>query len=70
MQGSARYPEITVSGAPSEMGEQTGEATGNLIRGFAVIALERVNKSALVSRDNAMAVAASILDYVEAYRLN
>jgi hypothetical protein len=52
------------------MGEQTGEATGNLIRGFAVIALERVNKSALVSRDNAMAVAASILDYVEAYRLN
>ena len=40
-----RYPEICVSGPPRELGRQIGEATGELIRGFCAIAMERVNKT-------------------------
>jgi isopenicillin-N N-acyltransferase-like protein len=64
---STRYPEIEVSGAPFELGEQLGEATRDLIRSFAAIALERVNKTTRISRERAMAVAASSFEYVEAY---
>ena len=63
----ARYPEITVSGSPRELGRQLGETAGDLVRGFCDIALERVNKPAAVSRDKAVAVAARCLEFTRDY---
>lgn len=62
-----RYPEITVSGPPRELGRQIGEATGDLLRAFCDIALERVNKTASVTRDEANAVAARCLEFTRNY---
>ena len=62
-----RYPEISVSGSPREMGRQIGEATRELIRGFCAIAMERVNKTAVVSRTEAEAVAVRCLDLTREY---
>jgi len=62
-----RYPEISVSGSPREMGRQIGEATRELIRGFCAIAMERVNKTAVVSREEAEAVAVRCLDLTREY---
>jgi isopenicillin-N N-acyltransferase-like protein len=62
-----RYPEITVSGPPRELGRQIGEAAGDLVRDFCGIALERVNKTAAVSRDEADAVAARCLEFTRDY---
>ena len=42
---STRYRQIEVSGPPRELGRQIGEAAREEIRGFAAIALERVNKT-------------------------
>ena len=64
---AARYPEITVSGPPRELGRQIGEAAGDLVRGFCDIAMERVNKTAAVSRDQADEVAARCLDFTRDY---
>ncbi len=62
-----RYREIEVSGDPYEMGRQIGEAAREEVRGFAEIALERVNKTLTVSRENALAVARNSLSYAESY---
>jgi len=62
-----RYREIEVSGTPLEMGRQIGEAGREEIRGFTAIALERVNKTIPVSRQNAMAVCRDSIPYIEAY---
>jgi isopenicillin-N N-acyltransferase-like protein len=62
-----RYPEICVSGPPRELGRQIGEATGELIRGFCAIAMERVNKTAVVSRAEAEAVAGRCLELTREY---
>lgn len=62
-----RYREIEVAGLPREMGRQIGEAARDEIRGFVAIALERVNKTVRVSREQAMAVAARSIPFVAAY---
>ncbi|MDP6775522.1 MAG: C45 family autoproteolytic acyltransferase/hydrolase [Candidatus Latescibacteria bacterium] len=67
MSSSNRYREIEVSGSPQEIGRQIGEAACEEIRGFADIALERVNKGIVVSRENALSAARGSLSYVESY---
>ncbi len=62
-----RYREITVSGPPFALGCQLGEAAREEVRGFAAIALKRVNKTIRVSRAKAMELAAASLPYIEAY---
>ena len=52
-----RYREIEVAGSPREMGRQIGEAAREEIRGFAAVALDRVNKTVKVSREKALEVA-------------
>ncbi len=52
-----RYREITVSGAPREMGRQLGEAARDEVRGFCEVALERVQLTVDVSRERAMSIA-------------
>ena len=64
---TTRYPEITVSGSPRELGRQIGEAAGDRIRGFCDIALERVNKTANVNRNDADAIAAVCLELTRDY---
>jgi len=64
---ATRYPEITVSGPPRELGRQLGEAAGDLVRAFCDIALERVNKTAAVNRDEADAVAVRCLEFTRDY---
>lgn len=67
MSSPTRYREIEVAGTAMEMGLQIGEAAREEIRGFADIALERVNKGMRVSRENALAVAHGSLSFVESY---
>ena len=62
-----RYPEFSVSGSPRELGRQIGEATRELIRGFCSIAMERVNKTAAVTRAEADAVAVRCLKLTRDY---
>ena len=64
---SARYREIEVYGTPREMGRQHGEAAGEEIRGFAAIAAERVNKTASITREQALATASACIPYVADY---
>ncbi len=62
-----RYREIEVGGTPFDMGRQLGEAARDEIRGFAEIALERVNKTITVSRQRVLETAAASFKYVEEY---
>ncbi len=62
-----RYREIEVAGSALEMGRQIGEAAREEVRGFADIALERVNKSVSVPVERAMGVARDCIPYVERY---
>jgi isopenicillin-N N-acyltransferase-like protein len=62
-----RYPQITVCGPPRELGRQLGEAAREQIRGFAEVALERVNLTVRVSREAALSVARRSAAYAEAY---
>jgi len=64
---ATRYREIEVSGAPRALGRQLGEAARDEIRGFAAIALERVNKTVSISRENALTVARRSIACVEQY---
>jgi isopenicillin-N N-acyltransferase like protein len=64
---NTRYREIVVTGSPREMGRQLGEAARNEIRGFAEIALERVNKTVRVSREHAMSIAARSTKFARGY---
>ena len=64
---SARYREIEVYGTPREMGRQLGEAVREEIRGFAAIAVERVNKTAPITREQALATASACISYVADY---
>lgn len=63
----ARYPELTVQGAPRQLGEQIGEALRELIRGFSEIALERVQRTTRISRAAALRVAEAALPLAEEY---
>lgn len=67
MSTPSRYPELVVSGTPRAMGRQIGEALGETIREFVAIALERVNLSMKVSRDNAYRLANDCIRRAEAY---
>ena len=62
-----RYPQIEVSGSPFALGCQLGEAAREEVRGFAAIALERVNKTIRVSREKAIALANASLPLAEEY---
>ncbi len=62
-----RYREIDVSGAPTQLGEQIGEAARDEIRGFAEIALKRVQRTVNVSRERALSIARQCIPFVEAY---
>jgi isopenicillin-N N-acyltransferase-like protein len=64
---TTRYPEITVAGSPREMGRQLGDAARELIRGFAAAALERVNLTMRVSRQQAENTASKSLEFAEKY---
>lgn len=63
----ARYPEITVSGSPRELGRQIGDAAGEAIRGFCAVAMERVNKTVRIDRAAAMDIASRSIPYAENY---
>ena len=65
-----RYPEVTVSGSPRELGRQLGEAAGETIRAFCAAALERVNQTVKISRASADAIAAASIDWAERYSLD
>ncbi len=65
---STRYREIDVSGVPRELGRQIGEAAREEIRGFAEVALQRVNKTVTLSREQALAIARDCVDYAKSYR--
>ncbi len=67
MTSPPRYPEITVTGTPREMGRQIGEATRELIRGFCEVALQRVNRTMRVSRESALRVANESISRAEKY---
>ena len=67
MTPASRYREIEVFGTPREMGRQLGEAAGEEIRGFASIAVERVNKTVSISREQALATASACIPYVADY---
>ncbi len=62
-----RYREVDVAGTPLQMGQQLGEAAREEIRGFAAVALERVNKTIAISRASALDVARQSAAYVEHY---
>ena len=64
---STRYRHIEVSGSPHELGRQIGEAAREEIRGFAAVALERVNKTVRISRDRAMDISRRSMDCAAAY---
>ena len=64
---SARYREIEITGSPLEMGRQLGEAAREEVRGFADVALERVNKTISISRNAALEVARQSAACVESY---
>lgn len=66
---ATRYREIVVTGSPREVGRQLGEAARDEIRGFAEIALERVNKTMRVSRERAMLIAARSTEFAHEYSL-
>ncbi len=62
-----RYREISVGGAPREMGRQIGEAAREEIKGFCQIALDRVNLTMAVSRERALQTANSCIRYIREY---
>ena len=64
---STRYREIEVSGTPRELGHQIGEAARDEVRGFAEIALERVNKTIEISREKALETCRKSKAYVKEY---
>ncbi|MBX3439876.1 MAG: peptidase C45 [Planctomycetaceae bacterium] len=64
---ATRYPEITVSGPPRELGRQHGEAARELIRAFCDTAMEQVNRTLRVSRDTALQVAKESHRFVDRY---
>jgi isopenicillin-N N-acyltransferase-like protein len=62
-----RYPELTATGTPRELGRQIGEALRDAIRGFVDVALDRVNRAVRVSRASAMEIAEASIPLAEGY---
>jgi len=67
MAAETRYPEITVSGAPRELGRQIGEVLREPIRAFCGVAMERVNRLVKISRPAAMQIAEESIPYAQHY---
>ena len=67
MTSTPRYTELTVSGAPRELGRQIGEGARDLVRGFCEMALQQVNRTLRISRASAMSVAEASIKYAEDY---
>lgn len=67
MSTPSRFPELTVSGPPWQMGCQIGEGAREQIRGFCEVALDRVNVTTRVSRKSAEAAVAAALPRIEKY---
>lgn len=63
----SRYREIEVNGTARELGRQIGEAARDEVRGFAEIALDRVNKTVNISREKALDICRQSEAYVAAY---
>ncbi|MEW6751060.1 MAG: C45 family peptidase [Candidatus Latescibacterota bacterium] len=61
------YRRVEVSGPPRALGRELGEAAREEVRGFAAVALERVNHSARVSRRAAVETARRSGAYAEDY---
>lgn len=68
MNKPTRYREITVTGAPRELGRQIGEAAREEVRGFCSVALDRVNLTVKISRESAYEVGRQSLKYAKVYR--
>jgi len=64
---TTRFREVVVEGPPRELGRQLGETAREEIRGFAEIALARVNKNVSISRERALSIAARSAEYAERY---
>ena len=64
---SERYREIEVSGTPHDLGLQLGEAARDEIRGFAAVAMERVQKTIAISPEAALDQARACIPLVAAY---
>ena len=62
-----RYRELEVTGTPQEMGRQLGEAARQQIQGFAEIALEQINRTATVTRAEAVDRCQQTLPFIRAY---
>ncbi len=62
-----RYRELEVTGTPLEMGRQLGESARQEIRGFVEIALEQVNRTATVSKAEAVNRCQQTLPFIAAY---
>ena len=62
-----RYPEITVRGAPRELGRGIGEATREMIRGFLAYTRDRLARFGPVSPEEALAAAVASRSFAEEY---
>ncbi len=62
-----RYPEISVSGSPRELGRQIGESTREQIQGFRELATQQVRLHSSVSVESARQIADDSLPFVEEY---
>lgn len=67
MNKPTRYAEVSVGGAPRELGRAIGEAAGDQVRGFCEIAMEHVNRVMKISRDKALEVARKSAEFAEKY---
>ncbi len=67
MPETTRYREIEVVGTPREMGQQLGEAACEEVRAFCEVALERLQETIQVSRDQAQTLAEQCLPFAKGY---
>jgi len=67
MPEATRYREIEVVGTPREMGQQLGEAAREEVRAFCEVALERLQETIQVSRDQAQTLAEQCLPFAKGY---
>ena len=63
----SRYREIEAYGTPREMAARSVRRAREEIRGFADVAVERVNKTVSISREQALATASACIPYVADY---
>ena len=62
-----RFPELTVRGAPRDMGRQIGDAVGDLVREFCDEALYFLNKTLSIDRGTAARISHESLTHVSQF---